>query len=193
MKLRSLIMASLFAAVTAVMAQVSIPIPFSPVPLTGQTFAVFLSGAVLGSRLGALAMIVYILLGAIGLPVFAQARAGIGVIIGHTGGYLIGFVVGAYILGKIVEAYPNAGIWRLLSGMAVCLAITYTLGAIQLALVLGWPAQKAVMLGIVPFVPLDILKMVLAAGVAVSVRRSLLAAGLLPVGTAKTAEGRGTI
>ncbi|MEW6663450.1 MAG: biotin transporter BioY [Bacillota bacterium] len=190
MKLRSLILVSLFAAVTSVLAQVSIPVPFSPVPITGQTFAVFLAGAILGSRLGAMSILVYMLLGAIGLPVFAQAKAGIGVIVGYTGGYLFGFVAGAYILGKIVEGHSQAGYWRILAGMVACLVIVYTLGAIQLALVLGWPMQKAVMIGVVPYLPLDGLKMALAAGVALSVRRSLFAAGLLPASTAKTAEGR---
>ncbi|MBS3977444.1 MAG: biotin transporter BioY [Syntrophomonadaceae bacterium] len=185
MKLRSLILVALFAAITSVLAQVSIPVPFSPVPLTGQTFAVFLAGAILGSKLGAMSMVVYLLLGAIGLPVFAQAKAGIGVLIGHTGGYLFGFVVGAYILGKIVENSKGAGYGRMLTGMVASLVIAYTLGAIQLALVLGWPMEKAVMLGVIPFIPLDGLKIILAAGVAISVRRSLLAAGLLPESSAR--------
>ncbi|KKM09089.1 hypothetical protein SY88_20285 [Clostridiales bacterium PH28_bin88] len=181
MNTRSLILAGLFAAITSVLAQVSIPVPFSPVPITGQTFAVFLAGAILGSRLGGLSMLVYLLLGAIGLPVFANATGGFSVLVGYTGGYLMGFVLGAYVLGRIVEGSPKTGYWRVVLGMALCLVIAYTLGAIQLALVLGFTLKKALLAGVIPYVPLDLLKLALAAFVAMGVRRRLVAAGMLPV------------
>lgn len=181
MKSKSLILVGLFAAIISVLAQVSIPVPFSPVPITGQTFAVFLAGAILGSRLGGLSMLVYLLLGAIGLPVFAGARGGFAVLVGPTGGYLLGFVVGAYVLGRIVEASPRVGYWRVAVGMVVCLLIAYILGVTQLALVLGFTLKKALLAGVIPYVPLDLLKLALAAFVAMGVRRRLVAAGMLPV------------
>ena len=100
LKTRHMILSGLFAAITALLAQISIPLPFSPVPITGQTFAVFLTGAVLGGRWGALSMLLYIFLGAIGLPVFHNAQGGLHIVLGPTGGYLWGLCLAATCWGK---------------------------------------------------------------------------------------------
>ena len=92
-----------FAALTAAAAQYRIPLGFTPVPITGSTFAVLLSGAALGMRLGAASQVVYLLMGAVGLPVFTDGGSGIEVITGSTGGYLVGFVFGAALIGKLAE------------------------------------------------------------------------------------------
>jgi len=94
-------LASLFSTLTALGAYISIPI--SHVPITLQTFFVYLAGAILGSKLALLSQIIYILIGIIGFPVFAYGKAGFGVLIGPTGGYLIGFIIGAYIIGRMIE------------------------------------------------------------------------------------------
>jgi biotin transport system substrate-specific component len=180
MQLRSMVVSALFAAIIAVLAQVSVPIPFSPVPITGQTLGVFLTGAILGGRLGAVSLVVYLLLGAIGIPVFAQGRGGLPVIAGPSGGFLLGFVLGVYLLGKIVETAPRVTYWRLVVGMALCMVTYYLVGTVQLALVAQLTPSKALMLGVVPFLPLDLVKLFVGASLALAVRRALHQAGLVP-------------
>ena len=101
MHTKALILSGLFSAMVALMAQISIPIPFSPVPITGQAFGVFLAGSLLGGHWGAISLLIYVLLGAIGLPVFANAQGGLHVILGPSG-VPLGFVLGGYLL-KTVE------------------------------------------------------------------------------------------
>jgi len=90
---------SLFAVLTALGAYIIIPLPFTPVPITMQTFFVYLAAAILGSRLGTLSMVIYLCLGVAGLPVFHGGLAGFGVLGGPTGGYIFGFILGSYVIG----------------------------------------------------------------------------------------------
>src|SRR5215208_6670677 len=124
---------ALMAAVTAVAAQIAIPLPFSPVPFTLQVLAVILSGLLLGPRYGALAQVVYVLLGAVGLPVFAQFSGGLGVVLGPTGGYLLSYPVAAAVAGLAAGAARSAPRARaLLSSFllgCVALAVIYAVGA----------------------------------------------------------------
>ncbi len=139
-------------------AQVRIPLPFSPVPVTLQTFAVLLTGALLGSRRGALAVLVYLAEGLAGLPVFAGWSGGVAHLLGPTGGYLLGFVAAAYVTGCLFErgwnAHPlTAGAALLAGNLAL-----YALGLPWLALYVG--AGRAVALGLAPFVIGDAAKVV---------------------------------
>src|SRR3989339_1476470 len=102
-KLNGMVFAALFAALTAAVAWFKIPLPFTPVPITLQTLVVLLSGAMLGSTYGTLAMILYVVVGALGLPVFAGGGSGIGALLGPTGGYLFSYFIAAFFIGKIVE------------------------------------------------------------------------------------------
>lgn len=102
-KLKGMVFAALFAALTAAVAWFKIPLPFTPVPITLQTLVVLLSGAMLGAYYGALSMIIYLVLGAIGLPVFAGGSSGIGALLGPTGGYLFSYPVAAFAIGKMLE------------------------------------------------------------------------------------------
>ena len=102
-ELRKMVFASLFAALTAAGAYIQIPIPFSPVPVTLQVFFVLLAGSMLKSKWGSLSMVVYTLLGVAGLPVFAGGSSGMGVLLGPTGGYIFGFILAAYLIGKLSE------------------------------------------------------------------------------------------
>ncbi|HBT46897.1 MAG TPA: biotin transporter BioY [Peptococcaceae bacterium] len=181
MKAKEMSWVALFAALIAVLAQVSITLPFTPVPLTGQTLGVFLAGVVLGRRLGAMAVLVYLLLGAAGLPVFARGGAGIARFFGPTGGYLWGFLAGVYLQGWITGSSPRLSYLRAAGGMVVCLAAVYGLGVLQLAYLMKLPLSKALAMGVLPYVPLDLAKLVLAALVGVRVRRALGEAGLLPL------------
>lgn len=179
MKLQSMILAGMFAAITAVMAQISVPIPFSPVPITMTVFAVCLTAGILGSRLGSISMGVYILLGSVGVPVFAQMKAGLPVLLGPTGGYIWGFVIAAFVMGRIVEQLSQPGYKTMLAAMFVGLMIIYFTGTVQLAYVVNLTAGQALAAGVGWFLPLDTLKIFLAAGIAHAVRRALVSGGYL--------------
>ena len=150
---------------TALMAQITIPLPFTPVPITGQTLAVLLVGAALGSRRGALSMAAYVVEGALGLPVFAGGTAGLKRLTGPTGGYLIGFIAAAFVTGWLAERgwdrRPLSTALAMLTGNAVI----YLFGLPWLALFLGGFSgpKGALALGLLPFIPGDLLKLALAA------------------------------
>mgnify|MGYP000877094572 CR=1 FL=1 len=172
-----IILSGLFAAIMALLAQISIPIPFSPVPITGQMFGVFLAATILGGRWGAFSMLTYIFMGAIGLPVFSFAQGGIHMLLGPTGGYLWGFIPGSYLLGQFIE--KRESYFSMLTGMFICIGVIHSLGALQLAVISGLNLRQTIMLGIIPFLPMDILKAVAAAGFSLAVRRRLLRMGLI--------------
>lgn len=178
-RLRMQMMAALFAGITAVCAQIAFPIPFSPVPFTGQTLAVALAATILGARYGALSMVIYALLGAVGIRVFAQFEGGLHVLVGPTGGFIWGFIIGAYVTGKIIELRKNPGIVWAMCANAAGLAIILTVGMVQLKFVtnLGW--MEAAMAGVIPFIPTGILKIVLASSIGIVVRRRLRSIGLM--------------
>jgi biotin transport system substrate-specific component len=163
---------ALMSAVTAVAAQITIPLPFSPVPFTLQVLAVILSGLLLGPRYGALAQAIYVLVGAIGVPVFAGFRAGLGVIVGPTGGYLVAYPFAAALAGLAAYAAANAvrrrALWASFLWGCAGLALIYALGATWLAAVTDLPVSAALAQGVLPFVPLDLVKVGLAALVAVA-------------------------
>ncbi len=149
------------ALFTALLAQVSIPLPFTPVPVTLQTFAVLTTGAALGSRKGALALLVYTLAGMAGAPVFAGGSGGAATMFGPLGGYLIGFVVAAYLVGLLAErGWDRDG--KVILAMILGEVVMYAIAVPWLGLYLGM--AKAVTLGFVPFVIGDALKLLVASG-----------------------------
>jgi biotin transport system substrate-specific component len=165
----SMILAALMAGVTAALALVTVPLPFSPVPVTGQTFGVMLGGSLLGPRLGAISQAIYIALGVTGLPVFAGLMAGPGVLAGPTGGYLWAFVPGALSVGWLTGRRPTF-LRALGATFAGGVIVVYLIGVIQLALVTGIGLEDAALLGALPFLPGDCLKAVAAAAVAARLR-----------------------
>lgn len=169
--LRGMAYASMFSALMAIGAYIMIPLP--PVPITMQTLFVMLSGALLGGYLGALSQIGYILLGIIGLPVFAGGRAGIGVLIGPTGGYLIGFVAGAFILGKLTSLRRDPGVFWLMGAITAGMIVVYTLGIIQLMIVAKLSFLKAVSVGLFPPLPGDAAKIIAASLICRKIRRHI--------------------
>jgi biotin transport system substrate-specific component len=171
-------LASLFAVLTALGAYIVVPLPFTPVPLTMQTFFVYLAAAILGSRIGALSMIIYLCVGAAGLPVFHGGLAGFGVLGGPTGGYIFGFILSSYVMGRVLEVggrRRNVYGWTLFS-FVVGTVVIYLLGVFYLWAVMNtimgrnMGLEVAFMLGAVPFLPGDIIKMVIAAGICTSRR-----------------------
>ena len=146
---------------TALAAQLAIPVPWSPVPITGQTFAVLLSGAVLGARRAFLAQALYLAEGAIGLPVFAAGAAGVSRFLGPTGGYLLAFPCAAAVTGFLCERGWDR---RFLTMMAALLAgsvVIFALGLSWLSRFL--PGAQLLSAGLLPFIPGDLIKSALAA------------------------------
>jgi len=171
MSLRGMIYASLFGAATAAGAYIIIPLP--PVPITLQTLFAGLAGALLGARLGALSQVIYLLIGIIGLPVFAGGKAGLGVLFGPTGGYLIGFVAGAWVIGALVNLKKNPGFGWTVSALIAGTAVIYFFGIAQLSLVAKISVNKAISVGVLPFLIGDVVKILAAAYVVKRVRPML--------------------
>ena len=144
----------------ALAAQVSIRLPFSPVPVTGQTLAVLLIGALLGSRRGALSLATYLLGGLMGLPVFASGASGPLYVMGPTGGYLAGFIAAAYVIGRLAERGWDRQVMSVSLAMLAGNAIIYGFGLSWLSLYAG---KQAIAVGLSPFVLGDVIKLALAA------------------------------
>jgi biotin transport system substrate-specific component len=166
-------MSFLMACITGLMAQIIIPLPWTPVPITAQTFAVLCSGLFLGKKYGCLSQILYVVLGIAFVPWFGGMTGGIEVFLGSTAGYLIGFIIAAYFIGYISEKYANS---RNFTKMAAVIgvanfALIYIPGLLGLALwayltqgtVLG--IMDLLLMGLVPFIFGDIVKILGAAGV----------------------------
>jgi len=171
MSLRGMIYASLFGAGTAAGAYIIIPLP--PVPITLQTLFLSLAGALLGARLGALSQVIYLLIGMIGLPVFAGGKAGLGVLFGPTGGYLMGFVAGAWVIGILVNLRRKPGFGWTAGAILVGTAVIYLFGVTQLYLVAEISLYKAISVGVLPFLIGDMVKILAAAYVVIRVRPGL--------------------
>lgn len=166
--LLGMIYASLFGAMTAVGAFIMIPLPL--VPITLQNFFLALAAALLGGPLGALSQIVYVALGLIGLPVFAGGKAGLGVLLGPTGGYLLGFIAGAWIIGILAGMKERPGIVWLSFTMILGHLVIYGIGTAQLAFVAKLSPAQALAVGVFPFIPGDIVKILAASLIVLKVR-----------------------
>jgi len=151
-----------FIIATTLGAYIRIPVPGTPVPITLQTFFVVLSGAVLGSRLGLFSQIGYILLGAMGLPVFQGYAFGVAHIFGPTGGYLIGFLAASFLVGKILERESNS-LLKILAAFTVGNIALYALGIIWLMLIYRISFINAMIIGVLPFFTIELAKIFLAA------------------------------
>jgi biotin transport system substrate-specific component len=145
----------------AACAQIAIPLPFTPVPITGQTFMVLLLGIIYGSRLGAATAALYLAEGALGLPFFAGGNSGISIFGGATGGYLIGFVIAAYVVGLLAERKWDRKLFTAGAAMFLSSLIVLSFGTLWLSMFVG--LKQAFLLGFLPFIPGDIVKTVLAA------------------------------
>jgi len=153
---------SLFATLTAVSGYISIPLPFSTVPVTAQTLAVMLAGGLLPAGHAAISILVFLLMGAVGLPVFSGGTAGLGIIVGKTGGYLFGFLAGTVVISALKGKKPAFP--RLLAANAIGgILVVYTFGVLWLNYVTGIGISKAVIFGALPFIPGDIVKIIVAA------------------------------
>ncbi|NND83771.1 MAG: biotin transporter BioY [Acidimicrobiia bacterium] len=162
-----------FALLTGVSALWEIPLPFTPVPITGQTFAVLLAGATLGLRAGAASQLLYIAMGIVGVPFFAGGSSGWEVVTGPTVGYLIGFVAASAVVGRLAEARQDRRVVTAIPALLAGSAVIYLCGMAGLMAVAGMTASDAFTLGVVPFVVGDAIK-VGAAGLALPAAWKLL-------------------
>ena len=144
-------------------AQVRIPLPFTPVPITGQTLGVLLAGALLGSRYGTAVVAAYVVQGLIGLPVFAGWKGGVAALLGPTGGYILGFIPAAFVAGYLLERGFHRNWSTTLVALIVSNALIYAFGLPWLAFFVGW--DKVLQMGFLPFVFGDLLKLLTAASI----------------------------
>lgn len=147
-----------FALLTALAAQIEIHLPFTPVPITGQTFAVLLAGAGLGMGAGSASQILYLLLGAVGLPFYAGGAGGWEHVLGATGGYLVGFVVAAALVGRLAERRRDRRVLTALPAFLAGNLVIYLLGVPWLAVAAGFGPAEAIAKGALPFVVGDLVK-----------------------------------
>jgi biotin transport system substrate-specific component len=144
-------------------AQISIKLPFTPVPITGQTFAVVLVGASLGAIRGTVSLMLYLWLGVAGAPIYAHHDHGWAVVTGASGGYIVGFVIAAAITGYLAERNWDRQLGPAIAAMLTGNVIIYLIGLPWLAVVLNTNLEKTLEYGLYPFVPGDVFKLYLAA------------------------------
>ncbi len=161
-KVRDVILIVAGSLLLAALAQIEIPLPFTPVPITGQTFGVLLIGAALGSRRGAATLLLYFIEGGLGLPFFAGGASGLGIFTGATAGYLVGFVIAAYVVGLLAERGLERSMRTSIVPFLVGTVIIYICGVAWLSIVLGG-LGKAIMAGLLPFLMGDAIKLIAAA------------------------------
>ena len=159
--LRDTVLIVFGALLVAILAQIEIPLPFTPVPITGQTFGVLLVGAALGSKRGAASLASYLVMGMSGLPFFAGGAHGLSILTGATGGYLIGFVVAAYVIGLLAERGLERSMRTSLIPFLVGTIIIYGCGVAWLAVILG-SFSEAIAAGLFPFLVGDAINLLAA-------------------------------
>lgn len=160
-----------FIILTAEGAFVRIPLPFTPVPITLQTFFVLLSGACLGAGLGASAQLSYIFLGILGVPLFTGTGSGLFYLFGPTSGYLLGFVLASFFTGRFIAYCKN--LYAVLGLLCLADFIILITGTLWLKFLLGHSLNKLLLIGFIPFIPGDLLKAVVASLIYVRLKSRL--------------------
>lgn len=163
---------AIMAALTAVMAQISIPMPMG-VPMTMQTFAVTLAGVILGSKRGAISMIVYLLIGSVGIPVFSNMGGGVQFLVGPTGGFLLSFPIMAYLIGLGVEKKKQKGMFSLF--LILGTLSNYAVGLAMYCALMDASVWTGITACVLPFIPTAVIKAVAAAILGLQVRNRLVA------------------
>ena len=172
LKTRDFMYSSIFAAVISVLGYLVFPLPFSPVPVTGQSLGIMLTGCLLTTRQAAMAVGTFLLIGVAGVPVFAGGTSGIGSIIGPRGGYLIGFLIGAIIISLIKKKFSS--IWGLgLANTVGGIFVVYLFGVLWLNWFTGMGLSAAIAGGALPFIPGDIFKVIVASIVGYKVNKRM--------------------
>lgn len=169
MTTRDLTKMALFVALLCVSAYIAVPIPISPAPIVATTLVLSLMAYLLTPKQTFITILVYLLIGAIGIPVFSSGSAGFGKLLGPTGGYLFGYLVAFPIL-SYCRGTQRSVIRYIITGIVITIPIVYIGGIATLMMGLHWPLDKALYAGALPFIPGDILKIVIAAWMATKIR-----------------------
>lgn len=176
-KLQIIIIVIVFTFLTSIFSIWEINLGFTPIPITLQLVIGLMAGAILGSRLGALSQIIYVLLGLFGIPIFSGGEKGISYITGLSGGYILGFVIASFVTGLIIEHYANnikdmhQQFVIYLFSMLIGLFIIYFFGVAQLMYISNSSLEIAISNGMLPFLMLDIIKIIFGAIVSVILKR----------------------
>ena len=176
--LKQITLAGLMTAVFCLVGPLSLNIPISPVPISLGMLALYFVTSVLGMKLGTFSVLAYILLGLAGLPVFTGFTGGAGKLLGPTGGYIIGYIFMALICGFFVDKWGNRLIMEIL-GMVLGTAVCYLFGTVWLAYLASYTFYQALAAGVLPYIPLDAVKLAIALLVGRQIRARILKAGLL--------------
>ena len=187
-RVNRLVICGLFAALTVVCTMISIPLPFTPVPINLATLSVFMAGALLGPKYGAVSQAVYVLLGAAGLPVFSNFSGGLMKLVGPTGGYIASYIVTAFVVGLIAGGgfTANKGaasggkagksklmnLPRLAAAMAAGIAVCYALGTAWFMYSMNVGLAAALAPCVIPFIPGDIIKIIAGSFLCNAIRRA---------------------
>lgn len=174
---RQIALVGLMTAVICILGPIAVPLPFSPVPVSLTNLAIFLSLFVLGMKKGTISYVIYLLLGLVGLPVFSAFTGGPGKLLGPTGGYLIGFLFMAVISGFFIDKWTNS-IVVCVTGMILGSTVCYLFGTVWLSFQGHMSFSAALAAGVLPFLPGDVAKMLIAAIAGRQIRKRLRKAGL---------------
>lgn len=178
MKTKTMALIALMAAVTCILGPLSLAIPISPVPISFTNLAVYFTVYVLGTKRGTISYLIYLLLGLVGLPVFSGFTGGAGKLFGPTGGYLIGFIFMALICGIFIEKWPTK-LYLHFAGMVLGTAVCYLFGTAWLAFQANMGFYAALAAGVIPFIPGDLVKIIIALLAGPLIRKQLKRAELV--------------
>lgn len=170
LSIKEMTLIGMCAALMAIFSQISIPLPFTAVPVTLQIFGLVVIAVIVGTKIGTLSLIVFVILGTIGLPVFANFSGGLGVIVGPTGGYIIGFIIMAFLIGY---ASSNGNKILLFVASYIGVTIDLLLGTLYLKIVTKLTIQGALIAGFYPFIIKDFITVALAVFIGLKVKRSV--------------------
>ena len=171
MKTKQMILAALFAAITAVCAQITVPTP--PVPFTMAIAAVLIAGGLLDKKTAIVSMCIYLLIGIVGAPVFTGFRGGISVIAGPTGGYLFVYPVMAFVIAFLKEKFGKTNFLTLVIPMVIAMVICYASGTLYLSFVNSMTFGEALAAGVIPFLIPDAVKVVVSALLVIAIEKAL--------------------
>lgn len=178
LNVKQLVLVGLMAAVFCILGPFALDIPFSPVPISLGFLAIYLIVSILGMKLGTLSVTIYILLGLVGLPVFTHFTGGAGKLFGPTGGYIIGYIFMALICGFFIDRWDNKFLVSFL-GMLLGTAACYLFGTVWLAVSMSMTFPQALATGVLPYIPFDLVKLLLALSLGIQVRKRLKKSRLL--------------
>lgn len=176
-KTKSMVIIALMAAVTCILGPLSLAIPISPVPISLTNLAVYFTVYVLDRKRGTISYLLYLLIGLVGVPVFSAFTGGPSKLFGPTGGYLIGFIFMAYICGFFIDKWPSK-LYMHFIGMVLGTAVCYLFGTVWLAYQAGMGFYAALGAGVIPFIPGDLVKIIIALIAGPVIRKQLRRAGL---------------